>query len=62
MPLFELEEYFAAGWYKGRPVYSRSKKVVCYETGEEFSSMNAVLLNLKEYLSLLKTIKSVRWR
>ena len=42
----ELDSYLAEGWVQGGlsgASHPRSKPVICYETGEEFASMNIVL-------------------
>lgn len=36
----ELSRYLKEGWNRGRPKYSRSKEVVCFETSEVFSSIS----------------------
>lgn len=54
----EFDNYKKLGWQKGRPKYSRSQEVICYETGEVFSSMNSVLLKYPKAGALKRCVKS----
>ena len=54
----ELDKYLKLGWYRGRPSYSRSKAVVCFETNEVFESLSAVLNKYPEAGALKRCVRS----
>ena len=54
----ELDIYIKLGWYRGRPAYSRSKVVVCFETNEIFDSLSAVLNKYPGAHALKRCVKS----